>query len=318
MNILITGAAGFIGYNLSNILLEKKHKIYAIDNFDNYYSINIKKKRISLLKKNRNFLFHKVDITNKKSLENFFKKKKIDLVIHLAAQAGVRYSLVNPQKYIDVNIFGFLNLIEQIRLNKIKNFFYASSSSVYGDSTKFPLDEKQPLNPKNIYGLSKKLNEQIAELYSKCFKINSTGLRFFTIYGEWGRPDMFMLKLFKAKMNKKIFELNNYGNHKRDFTYIDDATHAICGLIKKKQKGHNIYNICSNNPIKISKIINYFKNNNNVNVKLVKMHKADVKDTHGKNTKIKKTIKNFKISNFYKCFDRTYKWYIKNNIQNIR
>ena len=318
MNILITGAAGFIGYNLSKLLLEKKHVIYAIDNFDNYYSTNIKKKRISLLKKYRNFLFDKVDITNKKNLKNFFKKKKIDLVIHLAAQAGVRYSLVNPQKYIDVNIFGFLNLIEQLRLNKIKNFFYASSSSVYGDSTKFPLDEKQSLNPKNIYGLSKKLNEQIAEFYSKCFKINSTGLRFFTIYGEWGRPDMFMLKLFKAKMNKKMFELNNYGNHKRDFTYISDATHSVYGLIQKKQKGHNIYNICSNNPIKISKIINHFKKNNNVNVRLVKMHKADVKDTHGKNNKIKKTIKNFKISNFYKCFDRTYNWYIKNNIQKIR
>ncbi len=318
MNILITGAAGFIGYNLSKLLLEKKHVIYAIDNFDNYYSTNIKKKRISLLKKYRNFLFDKVDITNKKNLKNFFKKKKIDLVIHLAAQAGVRYSLVNPQKYIDVNIFGFLNLIEQLRLNKIKNFFYASSSSVYGDSTKFPLDEKQSLNPKNIYGLSKKLNEQIAKFYSKCFKINSTGLRFFTIYGEWGRPDMFMLKLFKAKMNKKMFELNNYGNHKRDFTYISDATHSVYGLIQKKQKGHNIYNICSNNPIKISKIINHFKKNNNVNVRLVKMHKADVKDTHGKNNKIKKTIKNFKISNFYKCFDRTYNWYIKNNIQKIR
>ena len=129
MNILITGAAGFIGYNLSKLLLEKKHVIYAIDNFDNYYSTNIKKKRISLLKKYRNFLFDKVDITNKKNLKNFFKKKKKDLVIHLAAQAGVRYSLVNPQKYIDVNIFGFLNLIEQLRLNKIKNFFYASSSS---------------------------------------------------------------------------------------------------------------------------------------------------------------------------------------------
>lgn len=318
MNILITGAAGFIGYNLSNLLLEKKHKIYAIDNFDNYYSTNIKKKRILLLKKNKKFLFQKVDITNKKKLKIFFKKKKIDLAIHLAAQAGVRYSLVNPQKYVDVNIFGFLNLIEQIRLNKIKNFFYASSSSVYGDSTKFPLDEKQSLKPKNIYGLSKKLNEQIAQLYSKCFKINSTGLRFFTIYGEWGRPDMFMFKLFKAKMNKKVFELNNYGNHSRDFTYINDATKAVYALIQKKQKGHNVYNICSNNPIKISKIINYFKQNNNVNVKLVKMHKADVKDTHGNNAKIKKVVKNYQLSNFYKCFEKTYNWYIKNKIQTIK
>ncbi len=318
MNILITGAAGFIGYNLSSLLLKKKHKVYGIDNFDEYYSIVIKKKRVSSLKKNKNFFFNKIDITNKKKLKLYFKKKKLDLVIHLAAQAGVRYSLVNPQKYIDVNIFGFLNLIEETRLNKIKNFFYASSSSVYGDSTKFPLDEKQPLNPKNIYGVSKKLNEQIAELYSKCFNINCTGLRFFTIYGEWGRPDMFMLKLFKATMSKKIFELNNYGNHKRDFTYINDAIGAVYGLIQKKQKNHCIYNICSNNPIKILEIINYFKKDNNVNIKMVKMHRADVKDTHGKNLKIKKIIRNFKISNFYDSFDKTFNWYKKNNIQNLR
>ena len=318
MNILITGVAGFIGYNLSSFLLKKKHRVYGIDNFDNYYSIEIKKKRTLELRKNKNFFFSKVDITNKKILKIYFKKKKIDLVIHLAAQAGVRYSLINPQKYIDVNIFGFLNLIEEIRLNKIKNFFYASSSSVYGDSTKFPLDEKEILNPKNIYGISKKLNEQIAEYYSKSFKINCTGLRFFTIYGEWGRPDMFMFKLFKARMTKKVFELNNYGNHKRDFTYINDAICAVYGLIKKKPKSHNIYNICSNNPIKILKIINYFKKDNNVKVKLIKMHKADVKDTHGKNFKIKKMIKNFKISNFYECFDKTYNWYKLNNIQNLR
>ena len=268
-----------------------------------------------MLKKHKNFFFFKVDITKKNKLKSFFKKKKIDIVIHLAAQAGVRYSLLNPQKYIDVNIFGFLNIIEEVRLNKVKNFFYASSSSVYGDSTKFPLDENQSLNPKNIYGISKKLNEQIAELYSKCFKINCTGFRFFTIYGEWGRPDMFMLKLFKATLKKNVFELNNYGNHRRDFTYINDAISAVYGLILKKQKGHNVYNICSNNPIKISKIINYFKKNNNVNVKLVKMHKADVKDTHGKNIKIKKIIKNFQISNFYNCFDKTFKWYKKNKIE---
>lgn len=317
MNILITGAAGFIGYNLANSLLKKKHKVYGIDNFDNYYSVNIKKKRVILLKKHKNFFFRKLDITNKNELKFFFKKKKINLVIHLAAQAGVRYSLVNPKKYIDVNIFGFLNIVEEVRLNQIKNFFYASSSSVYGDSIKFPLDENQTLNPKNIYGLSKKLNEQIAKLYSKCFKINCTGLRFFTIYGEWGRPDMFMLKLFKATLNKKVFELNNYGNHRRDFTYINDAVRAVNGLIQKKQLGNNIYNICSNKPIKILEIINYFKKKNNVNVKLVKMHKADVKDTHGKNNRIKTKIKNFQISDFFKCFDKTYDWYKKNNIQKI-
>ena len=317
MKIIVTGVAGFIGYNLTKLLLEKKHKVYGIDNFDNYYSQKFKHKRLKDLKKNKNFSFKNIDITNLSKVNNYFKNKKIDLIVHLAAQAGVRYSLINPEKYIDVNIFGFLNIIEQARINKIKNFFYASSSSVYGDSKNFPLQENQILNPKNIYGLSKKLNEQTAKSYSKCYDMNCTGLRFFTMYGEWGRPDMFMFKLFKSSANNNLFYLNNYGNHKRDFTYINDATLAVYKLIKKKQKKHNVYNICSNKPIRISKIINHFKIANNARIKLVKMHKADVKDTHGDNKKLKKFISNFKISNFYDCFDKTFEWYKKNSIHKL-
>jgi len=313
-SVFITGVAGFIGYNLSEFLLKKNYKVYGIDNFDNYYSIKIKKKRINRLKKQKNFFFKKIDITNKKNLYNYFSKKKIDLVIHLAAQAGVRYSLLNPQKYIDVNIFGFLNVIEITKKKKIKNFFYASSSSVYGDSKKFPLKENESLKPKNIYGLSKKLNEEIANIYSKQFKMNCTGLRFFTIYGEWGRPDMFMLKLFKAYKDKQIFYLNNFGNHKRDFTYIGDAVYAVYTLIKNQMRNNNILNICSNKPIKIHDIVKYFRKKNDVKVKLTTMHKADVKDTHGDNQKLKKLIKKFKISDFLISFDKTFEWYIKYNI----
>ena len=317
MKILVTGVAGFIGYNLSKLLLEKKYKVFGIDNFDSYYSPKFKFERLKNLKKNKNFRFNKIDITNSSKIKNFFKNKKIDIIVHLAAQAGVRYSLINPEKYVDVNIFGFLNVIEQARINKIKNFFYASSSSVYGDNKNFPLKENQILNPKNIYGLSKKLNEQTAKIYSKCYNMNCTGLRFFTMYGEWGRPDMFMFKLFKSSSNNSLFYLNNNGNHKRDFTYINDATFAIYELIKKKQNNNNIYNICSDKPIKILKIINHFKKNNNVKIRLVKMHKADVKDTHGSNRKLKKIIQNFKISNFYSHFDETLKWYKKKKIQKL-
>jgi UDP-glucose 4-epimerase len=156
MKILVTGVAGFIGYNLSKLLLEKKYKVFGIDNFDNYYSSKFKFERLKNLKKNKNFRFNKIDIINSSKIKKFFKNKKIDVIVHLAAQAGVRYSLINPEKYIDVNIFGFLNIIEQARINNVKNFFYASSSSVYGDSKKFPLKENQILKPKNIYGLSKK------------------------------------------------------------------------------------------------------------------------------------------------------------------
>ncbi len=165
--------------------------------------------------------------------------------------------------------------------------------------------------------MSKKLNEQTAKLYSKCYNMNCTGLRFFTMYGEWGRPDMFMFKLFKTSFNNNLFYLNNYGNHKRDFTYINDAILAVYKLIKKKQKNHNIYNICSNKPIEISKIIDHFKIDNKARIKLVKMHKADVKDTHGDNTKLKKFIQNFEISNFYDCFDKTFAWYKKNRIHKL-
>ena len=210
-----------------------------------------------------------------------------------------------------------MNIIDLARKNNVKNFFYASSSSVYGDSTNFPLKESQKLNPKNIYGLSKKLNEKIAHFYSRCFKMNCIGLRFFTIYGEWGRPDMFMLKLFKASVTNNVFFLNNFGNHKRDFTYIGDAVSAVYKLIQKKLKYSKVINICSNKPIKILKIVNYYKKQNKLNVKLVKMHKADVKDTHGTNRILKNIISNFKISNFYKCFDKTRKWYSTNKIEKL-
>jgi len=243
MKILITGVAGFIGFNLADYLLKKKYKIYGLDNFDSYYSTKLKKKRLKILNKSKNFNFSKISIVNKKKLNIFFKNKKFDLIIHLAAQAGVRYSFKNPSKYIDTNILGFLNLIELAKKSKIKKIMYASSSSVYGDNTKFPLKENEELSPKNIYAVSKKLNEETAEMYHKINGINFVGLRFFTIYGEWGRPDMFMFKLFKAFFLKKTFYLNNYGNHLRDFTYIGDVVKIMDKLIKKKLMSNQIFNI---------------------------------------------------------------------------
>ena len=314
---LVTGSAGFIGFHLSKKLLSEGLTVIGVDNLNNYYDQNLKKNRNKILEKYKNYKFNKIDIKNYSKLESIFKKNKFDCIINLAAQAGVRYSLINPKKYVDVNILGFLNIIELAKEKKIKKFIYASSSSVYGENKKFPLSENQSLNPKNIYGLSKQMNEQIASMYSKFFDLKCIGLRFFTIYGEWGRPDMFLFKLFKASQQNKKFYLNNYGNHKRDFTYINDATFAIYKLIKKNQKYHNIYNICSNKPIKISNIIKHFKKNNNAKIQLVKMHKADVKDTHGSNRKIKKIIQNFRVSNFYNCFDQTLKWYKRNKIQKL-
>ena len=318
MNILITGCAGFIGYNLSEHLLDNKHKIIGLDNFDKYYSVALKKKRINELKKNKNFLFLKINIADEKKLLNSFKKKKIDLIIHLAAQAGVRYSLINPKKYVEINIKGFFNMVLLANKKKTKKFIYASSSSVYGDSKNFPLKENEKLNPKNIYGLSKKINEEIANLKQFNFKINFIGLRFFTIFGEWGRPDMFMFKLFRAFFLKKTFYLNNYGNHLRDFTYIGDVKNIVLKLINKKINGHHIFNICSNKPQNILKIVQKFNKKNKTKIKMISMNKADVLKTHGNNNKIKKFLTYKKFSNFEIFFEKTFKWYKNNKIYNIK
>ena len=257
MKILITGVAGFIGFNLAKFFLEtnKKIKIIGIDNLDDYYSVKLKKDRIKNINKFKNFKFIKLDVYNKKALDKLFKKNKFDYVYHLAAQAGVRYSIENPQKYYNSNIIGFTNLLEVLRKNKVKKIIYASSSSVYGDSKKFPLKENLILKPKNIYALSKKFNEDLANVYKDLYKLNILGIRFFTVFGEWGRPDMFMLKYLKNIFWKANFELYNKGNHFRDFTYIGDVVKILYLLRNLKTKKHNVLNICSNNPIKITKII---------------------------------------------------------------
>jgi UDP-glucuronate 4-epimerase len=289
MNILITGVAGFIGFSLANQLLKNKnYKIFGIDNFDDYYSIKLKKKRISILKENKNFSFYKIDINSNK-LDNFFADKYFEQVFHFAAQAGVRYSLINPRKYLDVNLHGFINLFENLIKKKPKKFFYASSSSIYGDANQFPLKENAKLNPKNIYAYTKKLNEEIAEYYSKNFKIKSIGLRFFTIFGKWGRPDMFILKLLSFNSCKKFFELNNNGNHYRDFTSINDVLNILKILMKKNIKQHEIFNICSNKPILISKLLNMIeKITGKIKIKNIKKNSADVYKTHGDNKKVLK------------------------------
>ena len=314
MIILITGCAGFIGYSLSEHLLNYNHKVLGIDNFDDYYSVSLKKKRINKLKKFKKFYFFKIDILDQKRITNNFKKKKVDLIIHLAAQAGVRYSLINPKKYVDTNIKGFVNIVSLAKEKKISKFIYASSSSVYGNSKNFPLKESENLKPKNIYGLSKKINEEISNLKQFNNKMTVIGLRFFTIYGEWGRPDMFMFKLFKAFFTKKIFYLNNYGNHDRDFTYIGDVKIIVQKLINKKFHGHHIFNICSNKPQNILKIVNEFTKKNKTKIKKISINKADVLKTHGSNKKLNRNISKIKYSNFYDTFYKTFDWYKKNKI----
>ncbi len=319
MRILITGCAGFIGFNLAKALLEKKNVVLGIDNYDDYYSTKLKKKRIMFLKSSKNFKFLKIDIANESLLKKNLKKKKFDIIFHFAAQAGVRYSLINPQKYIKSNLSGFCNLIESIKHIKPKKFIYASSSSVYGESRKFPLSEKQSIKPKNIYGMTKKFNEELAENYSKLYNINMIGLRFFTIFGEWGRPDMFVTKFLTSSFKKKPFYLNNHGNHVRDFTYIKDLIQILLKLQKVKlRKKHDIFNVCSGKPINITRTIKYYsKKIYKPKIIMRPLQKADIIKTHGDNSKLKKSVGNLSFTKFENALNNTLAWYKKNKIEKI-
>ena len=317
--ILITGVAGFIGFALAEKLIKKNFIVYGIDNLDNYYSIKLKKKRIELLKRNKNFHFKKINFSKKKNIEIFFKGKKFETVVHLGAQAGVRYSLTHPDKYIDTNFIGFINIIENSIKNKIKKFIFASSSSVYGEQKNFPIKENIYLDPKNIYARTKKLNEEIAYDIHRLNNIDITGLRLFTVYGEWGRPDMFIMKFLKCLYNKEKLKLFNKGNHYRDFTYIEDVVEIMSKLIIKKQdKKFKIFNICSNKPIHLKKLINIMvKQTKKIpNILLTNFQKADVLKTHGDNRKIKKYLKYYKFTKIEEGIKKTIAWYKDNKIWN--
>ncbi len=316
--ILITGVGGFIGSQLS-IKLLKNYKIIGIDNLDNYYSVKLKKLRIKILKKHSNFKFYKIDIRNIKSLKNIISNNNFDYVFHFAAQAGVRYSVIKPNKYTTTNIFGTLNLLNLLKNKKIKKIFLASSSSVYGDMKKFPTKETDKLNPKNHYANTKKINEYTGYYYSQVYNLNIYMLRLFTVYGPYGRPDMFLMKLFKSIYTKDKFYLNNKGNHERDFTYICDVVHILTKLMKIKiKKKYDIFNICSNKPLNISKLIKHI-NSEIVKVKYTNISKnpLDVNKTHGSNNKVTKLINYKKFTDAKFGIKKLFEWYNDNEIYKL-
>jgi UDP-glucuronate 4-epimerase len=322
MKILITGTCGFIGYSLAESLLKKNNIVYGIDNLNDYYSVSIKKLRLKNLKQNKNFIFKKIDISNRNLLFKFFRKKKIDIIFNFAAQAGVRYSLIKPDSYFFSNLIGFLNICDLAKSLKVKKVFFASSSSVYGDAKKYPVKESFDLNPKNIYGLTKKMNEISAKTLSLDGKIKFIGLRFFTVFGEWGRPDMMLFKVMESYQKNLFFYLNDSGKHFRDFTYIQDVVSILNKLIKVNFKNNfQLFNVCSNRPIKVIKIINEMQNNlqglkiKNVNPKILK--KIEVNKTHGDNKKILNLMKEQKFTNFSVALKNTIDWYMKNKIYKI-
>ena len=254
-NILVTGAAGFIGYHTCRSLLERGDNVIGFDNLNDYYDVALKQERLKQLEPYENFIFVKGDLTDFDDLEAVFQKHKIDVVCNLAAQVGVRNSITDPFAYQKSNIEGFLNIIELSKRHNIGNFVYASSSSVYGNNKKVPFSESDSLdNPISVYAATKKADELIAHSYSHMFGLNCTGLRFFTVYGPWGRPDMAVFKFTRAILAGKEIELYNFGNMKRDFTYIDDIIQGIVASIDTPMR-YNIFNLGNSNTIELEYLV---------------------------------------------------------------
>lgn len=270
MKILVTGAAGFIGYHLVMALLDKNDSVIGIDNLNDYYDPNLKQLRLDEISKHKcfsNFKFMKADISDRDFMQNLFIDYKFDVVVNLAAQAGVRYSLQNPHAYVDSNIAGFVNVLEGCRHSNIKHLVYASSSSVYGMNKKQPFSTNDIVDyPISLYAATKKSNELIAHSYSHLFQIPTTGLRFFTVYGPYGRPDMAYFKFTKAILEGSPIDVFNHGDMKRDFTYIDDIVSGILKTINSPPSNqsnktsftnapYKIYNIGNNNPVTLKEFI---------------------------------------------------------------
>ena len=273
MNVLVTGAAGFIGSTLANRLLERGDEVIGIDNLNDYYDVELKKARLNLISSYENFTDIRINIEDREAVFDVFKKYKPSRVVNLAAQAGVRYSLKNPHAYINTNIVGFINILEGCRHNNVEHLIFASSSSVYGANTNYPFSIHNNVDhPVSLYAASKKSNELMAHTYSHLFNLPTTGLRFFTVYGPWGRPDMALFMFTKNILAGKPIDVFNYGDHKRDFTYIDDIVEGVIRTLDNIATANpdwtgdqpdpgttnapwRIYNIGSNNPCTLLRYI---------------------------------------------------------------
>ena len=267
--VLVTGCAGFIGMHLTKSLLQNGYSVCGIDNMNNYYDQILKKNRVEKLLNNKNFIFSKEDICNQDTINNIFKEYKPEKVINLAAQAGVRYSLKNPNIYIKSNVEGFMNILEMCKKYEVQGLIYASSSSVYGENSEIPFRESYNLDsPLSIYAASKISNELMAYTYSHLYGLKTTGLRFFTVYGPWGRPDM-AIYLFTDKILKgEEIKLYNHGKHRRDFTYIDDIVDGIRASIDRN-RSFEIFNLGNNKPENLMNVVKLIEQNLGISAKVV-------------------------------------------------
>lgn len=308
--ILVTGGAGFIGFHLSKLLLEKGFEVVGIDNMNNYYDVNLKKRRLEILKDKENYIFIKMDLKDKENIDKLFEEQKFDYVINLAAQAGVRYSIENPYAYVNSNLIGFMNILEACRNNPVKHLLYASSSSVYGGNKVAPFSTNHNVDhPVSLYAATKKSNELMAHTYSHLYNIPTTGLRFFTVYGPWGRPDMAYFSFTKNILSGKAINVFNHGEMERDFTYIDDIVEGIYRLIDLIPKGdkewdestgeisssfapYKIYNIGNNQPVKLEVFISILEKHlgKEANKNYMKMQDGDVVRTYADTSELERDI----------------------------
>jgi UDP-glucuronate 4-epimerase len=298
--VLVTGAAGFIGFHLCEKLLEKGLQVIGVDNLNDYYDVNLKKSRLAILQAKPQFSFHQLDLTDREALSKLFKQSSLQYVVNLAAQAGVRYSLSNPEAYIESNIRGFLNILEACRNHQIRHLIYASSSSVYGANGKMPFSAHDNVDhPISLYAATKKSNELMAHTYSALFKLPTTGLRFFTVYGPYGRPDMALFIFTKSIIEGTPIDIYNHGSMKRDFTFVDDIVESIIRLIPKIPQPnqdwdsmnpdpassfapYRIFNIGSNTPIELTRFVEIIEGK--LGKKAVKnfkpLQEGDVRETY--------------------------------------
>lgn len=298
MKFLVTGVAGFIGSHLVHRLCSEDHEVIGVDNINDYYDVNLKESRLKEFSSYKNFIFEKSDLSNYTETLKIFEKYRFNRVIHLAAQAGVRYSIENPGAYVDSNLKGFLSILEGCRKFDVAHLVYASSSSVYGMNTKIPFSTRHSTDhPVALYGASKKANEVMAHSYSSLYQIPSTGLRFFTVYGPKGRPDMALFKFTRAILEDKEIEVFNEGNMTRDFTYIDDVIEAIVRVhevipqrnpswseedLSSSSAPHKIYNVGNGSPVKLLDFIEEIENylGKKAKRKLMPLQQGDVINTH--------------------------------------
>ncbi|MBD2394844.1 NAD-dependent epimerase [Cyanobacterium aponinum AL20118] len=320
--ILITGSSGFIGFHLSQRLLNDGYSVIGIDNMNDYYDVSLKQARLEILKQHHNFQFFLLDLVDRTSIMNLFKENKITTVVNLAAQAGVRYSLENPHAYVDSNLIGFVNILEACRHHNIQHLVYASSSSVYGANKKIPFSTQDNVdNPVSLYAATKKANELMAHTYSHLYNIPTTGLRFFTVYGTYGRPDMAYFIFTKNILEGKKIKVFNYGDMQRDFTYIDDIIEGVVRVMKQiptpqtdnpnSKAPYRLYNIGNNKPVKLIDFITTIEKSLGVTAEkeFLPIQPGDVPITYADVDDLYKSV-GFKPSTpIEKGIDEFVKWY---------